>query len=579
MTGKRKVLKGSSISSGIVIGRARVILPGDIDFAEVAIPASGISAEVRALDSAVDETLVELRQLRESADRKTSGPIAKIFDAQLLIAGDYEFLSQVKREIARRRRNAGFVYNTLVHVTTAPLKASSETYMQQMAADIEGVAKRVLSHLSGNEKCDLKFPPNTILVGKSFTPGEVLAFRQRKAVGFLCSEGGGDSHTALIARSLMLPIMLAANAWKMVTNDSRIILDSTTGDIILNPTDEDLVEYQKKKKRLGPALITRIKRLPRFPPVTSDGKEIGVAANLSLPGPADDILVEKKIPVGLYRTEFLYLLNNTLPDEETQYENYQQIASKFSGSSVVLRTFDLGYDKLSPNGAQPNEENPALGWRGIRPMLDLVNIFKTQIRAILRASTFRNLKILLPMIADLSELEKALRLIAQVKLQLRRDGIDFDNDIPIGIMVEVPSAAMTADSLARKADFLSIGTNDLTQYTLAADRMNSRVAALYNSLHPAVLGLIARTVEAGKRHNRPVSICGELAGDPMALPLLIGLGVDQLSMNPSRIFDLCRLVKRIDSTLVGHLVQSVLASGSLAETSRKLQDFRLVLEK
>lgn len=579
MTGKRKVLKGSSISSGIVIGRARVIWPGDLDVAEVAIPASGVSSQVRALDAAVETTLVELRQLRESADRKTSGPITKIFDAQLLIAGDYEFLSQVKREISRKRRNAGFVYNSLVHTTTAPLKASADAYMQQMAADIEGVAKRVLSHLSGNEKCDLKFPPNTILVGKSFTPGEVLAFRQRKAVGFLVSEGGGDSHTALIARSLMLPIMLAADAWKLVTNDSRIILDSTTGDIILNPTDEDLVEYQKKKKRLGPALITRIKRLPRFPPVTSDGKEIGVAANLSLPGPADDILVEKKIPVGLYRTEFLYLLENTLPDEETQYENYRQIASKFADSSVVLRTFDLGYDKLSTNGVEPNEDNPALGWRGIRPMLDLVGVFKTQIRAIFRASAFGNLKILLPMIADLSELEKALRLISQVKLQLRRDGIDFDKNIPVGIMVEVPSAAMTADALARKADFLSIGTNDLTQYTLAADRMNNRVAALYNSLHPSVLGLIARTVEACKRHNRPVSICGELAGDPVALPLFIGLGVDQLSMNPSRIFDLCRLVKKIDSTLVGHLVRSVLASGSIAETSRKLKDFRLVLEK
>ena len=579
MTLKRKRLKGTAVSSGIVLGWARIVMPGDIEVAEIQVPSSRIQAETDALERAVSESVAELRSLKESAGRISTGPVAKILDAQLLIAGDYEFLEQVKREIRSRKRNAGFVYNSLVGRTVAPLKRSNDTYMRHMAQDIEAVARRILSNLSGFEKCDLKFPPNTILVGKVFAPGEIVSYRQRKVVGFLVAEGGVDSHMALIARSLMLPVLVANRAWARVPSGCRLILDGATGDVIVNPTDEEWSEYKKRKKRYGPALVTRIKKLTRIPPVTRDGREIGVAANLSLPGPIDDILAQQHIPVGLYRTEFLCLAENSFPDEETQYQCYQRIASKFSETTVVLRTFDMGYDKMISNGSWPKEDNPALGWRGIRAMLDMSAVFKIQIKAILRASTLGNLWIMLPMITELPELEKAGKLISQAKLELRRSGIPFDERIKVGIMVEVPAAAMTVEVLAQRVDFISIGTNDLTQYIMAADRTNMRVAALYSSYHPSVLSLVNRTVAACVRAGKPVSICGEVAGDILALPLFIGMGVDQLSMNPNRIFDLCRAVKKIDSQLVHHLVGPVISSRSQQSVKRKLENYRTELER
>ena len=574
MTAKRRTLRGLSISGGIVLGHARVILPGETQVAEVAVPTSRLKHEAEALDRAVERTLHELRQLRATAGTKMDGPVAKVFDAQLLIAGDYEFLKQVKEETRLQKRNAAYVYDQLVKQTIAPLKKSTDHYMRQMGEDIKSVAARVLSHLSGFEKCELKLPPGTILVGRTFTPGDVLSFRQRKATGFLISKGGADSHMALIARSLMLPVVLVEGSYLEVANNSRLILNGTAGEVIINPTDEEWVRYQKLKKRHGPALVTRIKKLTQIPPVTRDGVEVQIAGNLSLSGPVDDILAEKGFPIGLYRTEFLFLDEDRFPDEEAQFEPYKQITQKFAGQSVILRMFDLGYDKIKQDADWPVEINPALGWRGIRVMLDRSDIFKTQVRAILRASAFGKVKIMLPMVTELSEVERARKLISQVKLGLRRKSVPFDESIQVGIMVEVPAAALTAHTLAARVDFMSIGSNDLTQYTMAADRTNNRVAALYTPYHPAVLNLIYKTVKAGKAHGKPVSICGEVAGDPLALPLFIGMGVDQLSMNPNRIFDICRLVKRIDSRLVRHLVAPVLAAGTELAVRQILENFK-----
>jgi phosphotransferase system enzyme I (PtsI) len=579
MFAKRKVIQGVLISKGIALGYARIMLPGTIEVAPKAIPVPRLQAELSALDGAVEQTIAEVRALRDSAGKKIGGPVAKIFDAQLLIASDYEFLKQVKDDILKQRRNAGYVYQTHIQQTTAPLKSSSDPYMRRMAVDIEAVAEKVLSHLSGCEASDLKLAPSTILIGRSFTPNDVVAYRRRNAIGFLVSEGGEDSHMALIARSLMVPVVLAEDAWHKIPNNCRIILDGTSGKVIIHPTDKDWDEYQKRKKRLGLTLITRIKNLQQIPPVTKDGKQVSIAANLTLPGPADDILAEQKIPIGLYRTEFLYLSQNKFPDEQTQFEYYSQVAEKFAHTYVIVRIFDLGYDKSLTDRSWPMETNPALGWRGIRSMLDMSHLFKTQVAALLRASTRKNLRIMLPMISDLSEVEKAKKLISQVKFRLRKEQIEFDPDIPIGIMIEVPAAAMTADKLAQAVDFMSIGTNDLTQYTLAADRTNRKVSSLYSPYHPSVLQLIAKTVEACKAHHKQVSICGEMAGDILALPLFIGMDVDSLSMNPARIFDLCRAVKKIDSSLVRHLVGSVLASGSAQEVTSKLQKYRMALEQ
>ncbi|MFZ5979309.1 MAG: phosphoenolpyruvate--protein phosphotransferase [Candidatus Zixiibacteriota bacterium] len=577
---KRKVVKGLPVSSGIVLGRTRVILPGDIKVAEVAVPVSRLNHEIKRLDKAVAKTIEELRKLRDTAGRKMGGPVAKIFDAQLMIAGDYEFLKQVKEQIQSDRRNAGYIYSTLVKKTTTPLIKSDDPYIRQMVLDIDAVANKVLSHLGGyHKKPEVKLPAETILIGKTFSPGEILSYRNRKVTGFLVGEGGRNSHMALIARSLLIPIIVAERVWSRIPDDCRIIIDGTNGIAIINPSDQDWLEYQRRRRRQGPATISRIKKLVEIPPLTADGKEIQVAANLEIPGPVDDILAGRKIPVGLYRTEFLYLEKENFPDEESQYEYYRDIAERFSRSHAILRTFDLGSDKFKNDGLLPCEDNPALGWRGIRSMLEMSDVFMTQIRAILRASVNRNLKIMLPMVSDISEYEKAKKLISLAMFELRKKKIPFDHDIQVGIMVEVPSAALTAELLAQRVDFISIGTNDLTQYTMSTDRNNIRVAGLYNSYHPSVLRLIKMTVDACLRYNKPVSICGEMAGDKLALPLFIGMGVYHLSMNPSKITDVCRMIKRIDSNLVYHLANSVLSSRTTASVTRKLQSFMTALEK
>ena len=561
------------------MGVTRIIHPGDYKIPEIAIPASKIDSEIKSLENALDETVAELTEMRDSASKRMGGPVAKIFDAQLMIASDADFLKRVNEQIKKKRRNSGFIFNKLINESTLPLRRSSDAYLRQTALDIEAVGKRVLSHLSGQKESTLKFGPNTIVIGKSFSPGEILVHRQRKAIGFVVSEGGKNSHMALIARGLMLPVMIHPDAHLQFTDNTRIILDGVNSKIILNPAEAVWNDYQKLKKRLGAASITRLKRLTKLPPKTADNVELQIGANLTLPGPADEILSTKKIPVGLYRTEFMYLAANRFPSEEEQYEFYYDIAKQYKHTTVTLRAFDLGYDKLATNGNWLNEENPALGLRGIRILLDMPEIFKTQIRAMLRASVFRNLKIMLPMISDISEIEQAKKLIQQVKFKLKKEKIDFDHEIELGIMVEVPSIALTADLVAQKVDFMSIGTNDLTQYTLATDRMNNKLAHLYSAYHPSVLHLVCKTVKACHKANIPVSICGEIAGEPLALPMFIGMGVSMLSMNPGKIFDLCRLIPKIDSSLARHLTESVVTEPTLNGVMKKLQNYKLEIEK
>jgi phosphoenolpyruvate-protein phosphotransferase (PTS system enzyme I) len=579
MSTRRRVIKGVSISSGIALGRARIVDPGQQKLPEVRITAAAVKTEIADLDRAVAETVTELKQLRLSVGKQLGDAVGKVFDAQLLIANDQEFLNRVKEEIADRKRNAGFVYNLLVCKTTAELRKSSEQYMRQMVQEIEGVAHRVMSHLGGTRKeAAVRYREGTIIVARSFTPGEIISYRNLKAVGLVAEGGGPHSHMALIARSLMIPLTVANSVCERIPNGSRMVVDGTNGVVIIDPTGEEWADFQRRRKRQGPAILSRIKKLPEIPPETADGVPVNVAANLEFPGPVDDILSDQRIPVGLYRTEFLYLEADDFPDEEAQYKYYLRLAEKFSKTSVILRTFDLGSDKVRSDSREPVEANPALGWRGIRSMLEQPTTFKRQIRAILRASGLKNLRILLPMISDVSEFKKARRLVAQVMFELRKERISFDGDIPVGAMIEVPSAALTADLLAAEVDFVSIGTNDLTQYTMSADRNNSRVAGLYNPYHPSVMHLIKMTVDACHRHKKPVNICGELAGDPLALPLFIGMGVSSLSMNPAKIFDCCRLVKKIDSRLVRHLVDPVLSSNSASAVIRKLQNYRNALE-
>jgi len=381
---------------------------------------------------------------------------------------------------------------------------------------------------------------------------------------------------ALIARSLLLPTIVAIpNALTKVKTGDRIIVDGDKGELTVHPSDSVWNSLVKRKASLKALPLTRLKKLPDFPPKTRDNVEINLAANVNLPGPADRILPKHNVGVGLYRTEFMYLQRGTFPSEDDQFELYDHVAGTYHPQTVVIRTFDLGSDKYHPNDNFGQEKNPALGWRGIRSALDMPKLFRSQIRAILRASHRHNVHILLPMITDISEVRKAVNIIKRTMAVLDKEKFSYDRKIKIGIMIEVPSAALNAELLAEKVDFFSIGSNDLTQYTLAVDRDNKKLSRAFNPLHPSVLRLYKFCVDAARVHGIPVNVCGEISGDILAIPLLIGMGMSQLSMNPAKLHGACNLISRISLEDARRLADKILSIKTIKEVEKELLEFNV----
>jgi len=579
MTKKTAILKGISVSSGLAFGQARVIYGWEQTVGERKLEKSQITDELLRLDNAVNESLLEINRWKKMAGEKVDGPVARIFDTQLMIASDQEFIKKVKEEIRSKHLNAEFVYNQLVEKSITPLKKSDDEYMRQMVYEIEAVSKMVLGNLRGHhDYVNSKFPADTIVIGTNFTAAEVLNLCDRGAKAIVTTEGSATSHMALIARSLLVPTIVAVPRVHLRSkNGDQVIVDADQGEVTLRPPQNVWTKLVRQKKTLTALPLTRLQKLPDFPPKTMDKVAINLAANISLPGPADRILPKHNVGVGLYRTEFLYLQNGTFPSEEEQFELYDDVAAVYYPQDVVIRTFDLGSDKYYKNDRFGEEKNPALGWRGIRAALDMPEIFKNQARAILRASHRGNVKILLPMITDTSEIRKVSNIIKRTMVELRKDHHEFDKDMEIGIMIEVPAAALNIEELADKVDFFSIGSNDLTQYTLAVDRDNLKLAKVFNPLHPAVIRLFKMTIDAAKAHNIPVSLCGELSGDPLAIPLLIGLGIDLLSMNPSRLLGACKLISRLKYENTQKLAEEVLKAKKIKDVESKLFEFNMSL--
>jgi len=552
-----------------------VIYAWDAHIMERQISSAEVITEQGRVDWAVVKVTAELSRLRESAGKSMGGPAAKIFDAQLMIAGDQEFLRKVKEEIKSTERNAEFVYSSLVDQSTEPLRRSHDSYMRQMLLDIEAVSVKILGYLTGdNVHSETPFPPNTVIVARRLTPGETLSYHERGAVGIVTAEGSSTSHMALIARALGVPAVVGAEKiLNQVRNGVRLIVDGGLGKVYIEPDDALWDKYKRQKRAGGREMIHKLAELPEFPPRTKDKHPVDLEANIELPGPRDKELSERGVGVGLYRTEFIYLQSNHFPPEEEQFETYDAIAAQYAPRHVVMRTFDLGSDKYVEELQPLHESNPALGWRGIRTSLDMPNIFRAQIRAILRASTRKNVKILLPMVTDFEEIVRARKFIRSMMAELRKEKRTFDSRIEIGAMVEVPASALAASTIVGVADFLSIGTNDLVQYTMAVDRDNHRVAGLYNMFHPAPLRLIAMTLDAARRAGKPVTICGEMAGELRALPLLVGMGAKALSMNPTKIYNASRLVSAFSLREAKDLMKKVLAAQTLKETEKLLNQF------
>ncbi len=567
-------LRGLVASPGIAIGRCFKHDNAPHTITKQQIEADQVDAEVNRLQNAIASARKELEQIHDEADSSVGNQLAKIFEAQLLILDDKAFFDAVCHDIAKFKLNAEYVYNRHLQRTLTSLRKSQDSYLKEMANDINATAAKVFGYLIGHHVNKLSNNDGKIALAEDFSPGEVVLMGKYHIPGFATSLGGQTSHMTLIAKSLSIPgVVGVSKLLEKIPDNATTIIDGESGWVIVNPEKATLEEYKEEQKRRRTVIAKQLRGIGKIPSTTSDGREIAVLANLEIPTDVDEILASNKVGVGLYRTEFFYLTRMKFPTEDEQAKIYANIARTFFPNNVTLRVYDLGSDKVVGDYRDSEDVNPALGWRGIRLDLDMPDVFKTQIRAILRASTNKNVKIMLPMVSTSMELVKAKRILHSAMKELHAEGIPFDENIDVGIMIEVPSAALMADELARHVCFFSIGTNDLVQYTLAADRGNKKVAGLYRELHPAVLRLIKMTIDAGRKHNVPVTLCGEMASRMEAVPLLVGLGLDGFSVVPPRVARVKKLIAELDYSECQALAERIMKLATIEKVEAVLNNW------
>ncbi len=579
-------LEGLSASRGIAIGPAFRL--GEAP--QATVPRRAISPEEAAdelgrFDSALEAARQELLLLRDERNRDQSG----ILDAHLMMLSDPEFIPLVRKSLETRLLNAEAVLSDSVDEAAAVLRSAGDEYLAERAVDIEDAFGRVLGHLSRSSSLsgatgvsrtvsNLFVPPGSILIARNMKPSETLSLRDSGIAGIALEEGGATSHVAILARSWGIPaVMGARGVLGAVEDGEEIVLDAIDGLVVLSPGPDLLSSYRTRASLSGKEGAAARERKPfrssdRLE--TADGVTVRLHANIALPGETAEAMDEGAAGIGLFRSEFVFLSSADLPDEEAQFEAYRSALDLAEGCPVVIRTLDAGADKAIGEQLDVFEKNPLLGWRAIRYCLDRRDLFRTQLRALLRASAFGDLRVLFPMISCVEELDAALEVFEEAKAELSAEGIAFRDKLKVGVMVEIPAAAVCADLLAKKADFLSIGTNDLVQYTMAVDRENSRVAHLFDHFNPAVLRLVDATIKAGRRARVGVSMCGEMAGEPAAVLLLLGMGLRDFSMSPSRIESVRELVSKANAADAEELARAAL-SLSAAREIRKLVQERL----
>jgi phosphotransferase system enzyme I (PtsI) len=523
-----------------------------------------VAGEIERLERAVVQTRQEVQDLQKRLAQAIGSKDAGIFEVHLLILEDPLLLNESSRRIQEQHLCADAAFGEVAREYSDMLGAVDDPYLRERAADIRDVTQRVVNHLTGQ---GARHAPPTltepvIIISHDLTPSMTAQLDRSKVLGFATDVGSKTSHTAILARSLGIPAVVGLHEVSTrVTSGAHVLLDGHTGTLFVNPTDQTLFEYgQLARRRIE--FEERLLEIRDLPAVTLDGARIIVSANIELAEDSPVVLEAGAEGVGLFRTEYLFLHGTTLPDEEAQYAAYRTVARAVKPDAVIIRTLDIGGDKFIPHLPMPQEVNPFLGWRAIRFCLHQQEIFRTQLRAILRASADGNVKLMYPMISGVDELVAANAMLEECKQDLRRAGVFFDEALEVGAMIEIPSAVMVADSLAEHVRFFSIGTNDLIQYTLAIDRMNDRIAHLYEPTHPAVLRLIRFTVEAAQRRGIWVGVCGEMAGDPVLVPLLLGLGVNELSAAPASVPRVKHLIRRCRIDDARELAEWSLRQGS-----------------
>lgn len=542
-----KRITGIAGAPGICFGKAYLVDSGGVDvIKKYNLAEDEIKAEVARFKTAVNSAKNELKEVIRNTPQAL-GEHVQILETHLLLFKDKMLYEKTIKAIENKGFNAEWALKTVVDETKRIFKNIEDEYLKSRGADIVHVADRIMLNLTGAVEVNIAdIRKRVILVAKDLSPAQTSQIQLDKIMGFVTDKGGTASHTSIIARTLELPCVLGLeNATLQIKNDDIIIVDGLEGLVIINPDEETLLEFEQKKKdyEQRQAEVTRTSHLPAK---TKDGVTINVMGNIEFAEEVVSVKDHGGDGVGLYRTEFLYMNRDNYPDENEQFEKYREVAELMSPGEVIIRTLDINGDKaLKYNRDQLPETNPALGLRAIRFCLKKKEIFKSQLRAILRASYFGKIKILFPMISSLGEVLEAKRVLCQCQKELDENKIKWDRDIKTGIMIEVPSAAIIADILAKEVDFFSLGTNDLVQYTLAIDRGNEEVAHLYNELNPAVLRLIKNTVTVAEKNGIELSICGEMAGNPLNIPLLLGLGIKNLSMYPHGIPQIKQIIREL----------------------------------
>ncbi len=567
-----KRFQGVGVSPGIV--RATVVVQNheDEEVPDYAVRPEEIPGEIARFESALVATRTQILEMQQRIAESVGSGNAGIFDAHLLVVEDRTVIDEVLRLLEKEQKNIESVFHQVASRYIATLEALDDPYLKERALDIHDVSRRVLRNLSGKSPrtITLSSEPH-ILVARNLTPSDTAVMNCDLVLGFATDVGSKTSHTAIMANSLNIPAVVGLHtATQDLETGDPVLLDGYNGMLIVHPSEQTLYEYGQIESRRG-RVEQELETLRDTRSATRDGSHIILSANIELPGDLESVQSSGAEGIGLYRTEFFFLNRPDAPSEDEQFENYRTIAEACKPHGVIIRTLDVGGDKLSSNLGTATEENPFLGWRAIRFCLERMDIFKPQLRAILRASACGNVRIMFPMISGIEEWRAAVRVLEECREELRAEGRSFDPAMEVGAMIEIPSAAIASDSLAREASFFSIGTNDLIQYTIAVDRMNDRITNLYQPTHPAIVRLIRMVVDSARRHGRWVGVCGEMAGDVLYTPLLLGLGVDELSAGAALVPRVKRAVQALDMFACRTLAEEVCGIETHAEIAARCE--------
>ncbi len=563
-------VKGLGVSDGLGFGKLLVVKPEIVPVKEMT---DNIEKSIEVLDTALSGALVELEGIYEEKVKTLGEDKAQIFQAHMMILQDPEWTKEIKAKIETENYAPTYAVHTVAEATAEMFEAMDNAYFKERAHDIRDVARRIIRIIRGEKAVDLAgAKPGTVVAGEDLTPSDTAQLKPENITGIITAIGGKTSHSAIIARTLGIPAVMGIGreAFEKLSSDDNVIVDGSQGLLTLSP-DVQAIDNAKKRIKEEAATNEALKALVGKSSVTRDGKLIEIAANIASPNDLKRVLENDAEGIGLFRSEFLFMDRSSAPDEEEQFEAYKAVLLGMGERPVIIRTMDIGGDKEVPYLNMPKEMNPFLGYRAIRYCLEEPEIFRIQVRALLRAAVHGNLKIMLPMISGVAELRRAKSIIEDIKKALAEEGAVFNDSVPLGIMIEIPSAAIASDLLAKEVDFFSIGTNDLIQYTVAVDRMNESIASLYTAYHPAVLRLIRMTIENGHKAGIWVGMCGSVAGDLDLMPLLIGMGLDEFSMSPANILKARKRTLELSKSEIEKVIDDVLSLSTADEIEKHLK--------